>query len=173
MSIASSKRLGGLADATTLFVAACGGGGATTAPASEAAAIDAGASEAASTDAGAPAGGAVTGEINVSGSSTVEPISTGVAEALAAGTPVIATDLPVFSEVGGVAVSFVAGDEDEAWSAVLERLLDERHAGGDAWERRRSAARARGSTFSWVRYARDMAAVYREVAGRANAMEVQ
>ena len=43
MTIASSKRLGGLALATTLLVAACGGGGATTAPASEAAATDAGA----------------------------------------------------------------------------------------------------------------------------------
>jgi len=84
VSIASSKRLGGLALATTLFVAACGGGGATTAPASEAAATDGGASAPASADAG---GGAVTGAINVSGSSTVEPISTGVAEAFAAANP--------------------------------------------------------------------------------------
>jgi phosphate transport system substrate-binding protein len=38
-------------------------------------------------DASASAGGAVTGEINVSGSSTVEPISTGVAEAFAAANP--------------------------------------------------------------------------------------
>ena len=86
MSIASSKRLGGLALATTLFVAACGGGGATTAPASVAAATDGGASAPApaSADAG---GGAVAGAINVSGSSTVEPISTGVAEAFAAANP--------------------------------------------------------------------------------------
>ena len=83
MSIASSKRLGGLALATTLFVAACGGGGATTAPASEAA-TEGGASAPASADAG---GGAVTGEISVSGSSTVEPISTGVAEVFAAANP--------------------------------------------------------------------------------------
>ena len=84
MSIASSKRLGGLALATTLFVAACGGGGATTAPASEAAATAGGASAPASADTG---GGAVAGAINVSGSSTVEPISTGVAEAFAAANP--------------------------------------------------------------------------------------
>ena len=83
MSIASSKRLGGLALATTLLVAACGGGGATTAPASEAA-TDGGASAPASADAGV---GAVTGSINVSCSSTVEPISTGVAEAFAAANP--------------------------------------------------------------------------------------
>ena len=84
MTIATSKRLSGLALATMLLVAACGGGGATTAPASEAAATDGGASAPASADAG---GGAVTGAINVSGSSTVEPISTGVAEAFAAANP--------------------------------------------------------------------------------------
>ena len=88
MTIASSKRLGGLALATTLLVAACGGSGATTAPASEAAATDAGASAPASMDASASAGGgAVTGAINVSGSSTVEPISTAVSEAFAAANP--------------------------------------------------------------------------------------
>ena len=88
MSIASSKRLGGLALATTLFVAACGGGGATTAPASVVAATDGGASAPAPAPASADAGGgAVAGAINVSGSSTVEPISTGVAEAFAAANP--------------------------------------------------------------------------------------
>jgi phosphate transport system substrate-binding protein len=88
VSIASSKRLGGLALATTLFVAACGGGGATTAPASVVAATDGGASAPAPAPASADAGGgAVAGAINVSGSSTVEPISTGVAEAFAAANP--------------------------------------------------------------------------------------
>ncbi len=63
MTLATPKRIGGLALATALFVAACGGGsGATTAPASQ------------------DAGSGVTGEIFVSGSSTVEPISSGVAE---------------------------------------------------------------------------------------------
>jgi phosphate transport system substrate-binding protein len=74
VTLATPKRIGGLALATALFVAACGGGsGATTAPATEGPA-ESGA--AASPD----AGGAVTGSIFVSGSSTVEPISSGVAE---------------------------------------------------------------------------------------------
>ncbi|HEY3336215.1 MAG TPA: substrate-binding domain-containing protein [Candidatus Limnocylindrales bacterium] len=84
MTITSHKRLGGLALVTTLFVAACGGGGATTAPASQAAATDAAATMSPSSDASAPAAGGVTGAIVVSGSSTVEPISTAVAEAFAA-----------------------------------------------------------------------------------------
>lgn len=71
----TTTRMGGLALAASLIVAACGSsGGATGAP---------GASEA--PDDGAGAGGS--GEIVVAGSSTVEPISTGVAEAYAADNP--------------------------------------------------------------------------------------
>jgi phosphate transport system substrate-binding protein len=70
VTLATPKRIGGLALATALFVAACGGGsGATTAPATDG-------GSAASQD----AGGGVSGSIFVSGSSTVEPISSGVAE---------------------------------------------------------------------------------------------
>jgi len=78
----STKRIGGLALAATMFVAACGGGAAspaaTTTPATGAPATT---TPAESTPAG------VSGAIIVSGSSTVEPISTGVAEALAAANP--------------------------------------------------------------------------------------
>ena len=86
MTLASTKRIGALALAATMFVAACGGSAATSAPATSPAAErprprrSMAASE-------APAGGAVTGAINVSGSSTVEPISTAVAEAFAAANP--------------------------------------------------------------------------------------
>jgi phosphate transport system substrate-binding protein len=85
VTIATYTRLGGLALAATLFVAACGSGGASTAPTS-AAPLDS--TPAGSGAAESPsAGGAVSGSIIVSGSSTVEPISTGVAEALAASNP--------------------------------------------------------------------------------------
>jgi phosphate transport system substrate-binding protein len=63
VTITSPKRLGALALAAAFAVAACGGG-ATASP-----------------SASAPAGGGgVSGSIAISGSSTVEPISTGVAE---------------------------------------------------------------------------------------------
>ena len=68
MAITSPKRIGALALVAAFAVAACGGG-ATPTPAASGAP-----SEAPSADAG------VSGSINVSGSSTVEPISTGVAE---------------------------------------------------------------------------------------------
>ena len=64
MTITSPKRLGALALAAAFAVAACGGG-ATASP---------------SASAPAGGGGGVSGSITVSGSSTVEPISTGVAE---------------------------------------------------------------------------------------------
>jgi phosphate transport system substrate-binding protein len=80
---ATPRRVGALAFAATLLVAACGSGGGTAAPTTGA--VESG--TAASTPAEGAGGGAVTGTINVSGSSTVEPISTGVAEALAASNP--------------------------------------------------------------------------------------
>ena len=78
MTFSSTRRIGGLALAATMFVAACGGGAASPAPATT---TPAESMPAESTAAG------VTGSIIVSGSSTVEPISTGVAEALAAANP--------------------------------------------------------------------------------------
>ncbi len=70
MTITSPKRIGALALAAAFAVGA-GGGGAAPTPAASSAPSDAPAGS-------APAG--ITGSITVSGSSTVEPISTGVAE---------------------------------------------------------------------------------------------
>jgi phosphate transport system substrate-binding protein len=87
VTFSTSKRIGGLALAATFLVAACGGGStATSAPATGAPAESEGAATGAPAESQA-AGGGVTGEIFVSGSSTVEPISTGVAEAFRAANP--------------------------------------------------------------------------------------
>ncbi len=76
MTITSAKRIGALTLVAAFAVAACGG-----ATASPSASAGAGESPAASTPAAsASAGAGVSGSIVVSGSSTVEPISTGVAE---------------------------------------------------------------------------------------------
>jgi phosphate transport system substrate-binding protein len=82
VTITSTKRLGALAFAVALAFGACSNNaGATTAPSASQAAPSVEGSTPASS---APA---VSGSINVSGSSTVEPISTGVAEALKASNP--------------------------------------------------------------------------------------
>jgi phosphate transport system substrate-binding protein len=84
VTLTSTKRIGGLALAAGLFVAACGGGGAaTSAPATSGPAESQAAGESMAPAESQAAGGA-SGSIFVTGSSTVEPISTGVAEAFAA-----------------------------------------------------------------------------------------
>src|SRR5262245_23105080 len=93
VTFTTTRRIGGLSLAAALLVAACGGSGASTAPTTAPstaptdapATAPAGSGEAPSGE--APSAGAVTGSIAVSGSSTVEPISTGVAEALKAANP--------------------------------------------------------------------------------------
>ena len=88
--LSTPKRLGALTFAAALIVGACSSGGSSTAPSSapSAAAPTTAASTAPSSAASAAASaGAVTGSINVSGSSTVEPISTAVAELLKKSNP--------------------------------------------------------------------------------------
>jgi phosphate transport system substrate-binding protein len=79
----TTKRIGALAFAAALAIGACSSpGAATTAPTTAASQPPAG--ESAAPESSAPS---ASGSINISGSSTVEPISTGVAEALAATNP--------------------------------------------------------------------------------------
>jgi glycosyltransferase involved in cell wall biosynthesis len=48
-----------------------------------------------------------------------------VLEAMRAGTPVIASDLDVLREVAGDAAVYVAASDVRAWSAALERVVDD------------------------------------------------
>ncbi len=77
MTITSPKRIGALALAAAFAVGACGGG-ATPTPAASSGPTGAPATQTPGDAPSQPAG--ISGSINVSGSSTVEPISTGVAE---------------------------------------------------------------------------------------------
>jgi len=81
VTISTSRRIGALALLATIAFGACSHGAASTAPST--APTTASSAAAPSTEASggtAPAAAAVSGTINVSGSSTVEPISTAVAE---------------------------------------------------------------------------------------------
>ena len=82
MTITNPKRIGALALVAAFAIGACGGGGATKSPST---ATDAPVATDGPAASDAPAG--VSGNIIVAGSSTVEPISTGVAEALKAANP--------------------------------------------------------------------------------------
>ncbi|GAA3077251.1 glycosyltransferase family 1 protein [Pseudonocardia yunnanensis] len=80
-------------------------------------------------------------------------------EAMALGTPLVVTDIPVFREVGGHAAAYVApGDVAGFVRAVRE--LDE----PGVWEERSVAARAQGRRFSWENSARVLLALLERVA---------
>jgi glycosyltransferase involved in cell wall biosynthesis len=79
-----------------------------------------------------------------------------VLEALGAGLPVIASDLPVFREVAGNAALFVPVGDDEAFAnafdAISERRLRTRLA---------AAGRERAAAFTWDRTAEATVSAYR------------
>jgi glycosyltransferase involved in cell wall biosynthesis len=89
-----------------------------------------------------------------------------VIEAMACGTPVVATDLPVLREVGGDAAVYAALGDVDGWRQAVLELLEERTASRlpDVGRRRRLE---QASRFRWDRHAAAMAAIYRELSGYA------
>ena len=90
-----------------------------------------------------------------------------VIEALASGTPVLASDLPVLREVGGSAAAYARVGDVADWLSEARRLLAERTADPDAWAARREACRQQGMKFSWADTARQVADIYRNVLSSA------
>jgi glycosyltransferase involved in cell wall biosynthesis len=88
-----------------------------------------------------------------------------VVEALACGTPVVASDIDPLREVGGDAIEYCEADDVEAWTGTVRRLLAERRD-RDLRRIRRDAGIARASSFSWSRYAADVASLYARIATR-------
>ncbi|HZP47023.1 MAG TPA: glycosyltransferase family 1 protein [Vicinamibacterales bacterium] len=89
-------------------------------------------------------------------------------EALAAGTPVVASDLPVLREVGGEVVTFCPAGDADAWACRVAELLRERTTCPARWRARQEAGRSWARRFSWRRFADDVVKVYARVAeGRA------
>ncbi|HXW03867.1 MAG TPA: glycosyltransferase family 1 protein [Vicinamibacterales bacterium] len=90
-----------------------------------------------------------------------------VLEALACGTPVVASDIPALREVGGQAVSYCALEDVGGWTATVARLVDEprRDAGQSRLRRERGVRRAQA--FSWSHYARSVVAIYTRMAAAA------
>jgi glycosyltransferase involved in cell wall biosynthesis len=82
-----------------------------------------------------------------------------VLEALAQGTTVLASDLPVLREVAGDAARFAPVGDVEAWAVSLGSLLGD----PDGRERLGVAGVARAATFTWERCAREHLEVYRSV----------
>lgn len=75
-----------------------------------------------------------------------------VVEAMAAGAPVIASDIPVMREVAGDAAALVPLDDAEAWVDALRRLADDAGHRGQ----RIAAGKERAAAFTWGRCAREV-----------------
>jgi glycosyltransferase involved in cell wall biosynthesis len=87
-----------------------------------------------------------------------------VIEALACGTPVVASDIAVLKEVGGPVATYCAVGDRETWVQTILRLLIERESDPLAWRQRRDAGIARAEAFSWSRYTSSVCDLYRAVA---------
>jgi glycosyltransferase involved in cell wall biosynthesis len=86
-----------------------------------------------------------------------------VAEAMACGTPVVASLLPALCEAGGFAAVYCGIGDVRAWSETVKALLDERERRPEMWERRRADALHAARRFDALAHARGMLAVYRDM----------
>ena len=90
-----------------------------------------------------------------------------IVEAMACGTPVIASDIPALREVGGDAAAFCAVGDVNGWTETLASLLEERQAHPDRWSARKARGCARARSFSWSAFAEGLSRVYEELGAGA------
>jgi glycosyltransferase involved in cell wall biosynthesis len=83
-----------------------------------------------------------------------------VAEALACGTMVVASDISVLREVGGTAAEYSPVGDVKAWSSAICELLRQRTANPLLWEARKRQSLTQAAKFSWSAYTSKMVDVY-------------
>jgi len=69
-------------------------------------------------------------------------------EAMSLGTPVVASDIPIFREIGGEAALYATATDPSAVAAAIRRLEDPAE-----WKARSASSRAQAGQFSWERSA--------------------
>ena len=92
-----------------------------------------------------------------------------IVEALAHGTPMVASDIPVLREIGSGAVTYCPVGETAVWVDTIVRLLRERETDAAGWQARRAGGLDRAADFSWSRYTEGVVARYRAIAGLSEA----
>jgi len=85
-------------------------------------------------------------------------------EAMACGTPVVASAIPALREVGGDAATYCAPGDIASWVTTVTTLLDEKSHDAGAWRARRDACVRQAARFDWTSYAREMTELYFQVA---------
>jgi glycosyltransferase involved in cell wall biosynthesis len=91
-----------------------------------------------------------------------------VVEAMACGTPVIASDIPALREVGGSGAIYCAPGDGSKWANALASFHREQ-LDPTARERRRAACLSAAARFTWRRHAEQMAALYVQPLARERA----
>jgi glycosyltransferase involved in cell wall biosynthesis len=93
-----------------------------------------------------------------------------IIEAMACGTAVVASDLPVLREVGGGVALHCGPGDSGAWARAVIALVRERFEAPDLWAARRDRSTAWASRFTWAQFANRMADIYSNLAGAAGAV---
>lgn len=88
-----------------------------------------------------------------------------VAEALATGAVVVASDIPVLREVGGEAVAYSAVGEIPAWTRQVVDLLELARSSDGMWQERREAGRQWAQRYQWGSVANALVYQYQYLAG--------
>jgi glycosyltransferase involved in cell wall biosynthesis len=91
-----------------------------------------------------------------------------LAEAMACGCPVVASDLAALREVGGVVCQYCPAGDVQAWTRAVALQLRERSA-DDASQSRRQRALAQAARYTWAENATRTVAVYRCVLQQVSA----
>ncbi len=85
-------------------------------------------------------------------------------EALACGTPVLASDIPALREVGGPAAAYCPVADLDRWTAAILELLRARRECPRSRDERSAAGVKWASRFTWTQYADRAMALYQTVA---------
>jgi glycosyltransferase involved in cell wall biosynthesis len=85
-------------------------------------------------------------------------------EAMACGTPVVASAIPALREVGGDAAVYCAPGDVPSWVDTVTRLLRQKESDARGWDARRAACVRHAGRFNWDTYADQMTSLYLQVA---------
>jgi|ERR1051326_2762045 glycosyltransferase involved in cell wall biosynthesis len=83
-----------------------------------------------------------------------------VVEAMASGTPVVASDLAVLREVGEDATIYCPVGDVSAWSQTVNQMLNLRCTDALEWDKLKSAGIKQAAKFTWAAYASKMVSLY-------------